>query len=240
MVPKIRELGSKESFSSFESWRGNLIYNLTLNPNFAEFLDEDCVWKKKSEDRLRGFNDTIIKDAEGKNVIQTTAAQKASFLDLCLGMIAGYAPVISRNTITKECCSMKEIFQKLRSHYGFAITGSSIIDVISVSQKSEESPEDLYQRIKSLVDSCLLSSDDELYHHGNTVSEDKVLTPTLENVVTRKNGKVILAKINVDENQGIASQLNIQSISGSMITEIASLNYFLIFYILIGTNSQIV
>jgi len=40
----------------------------------------------------------------------------------------------------------------------------------------------------------------------------KQLTPTLENVINRKNGKVILAKINVDENQGIASQLNIQSI----------------------------
>ena len=40
----------------------------------------------------------------------------------------------------------------------------------------------------------------------------KQLTPTLENVVNRKNGKVILVKINVDENQGIASQLNIQSI----------------------------
>ena len=40
----------------------------------------------------------------------------------------------------------------------------------------------------------------------------KQLTPTLEKVVTKKDGKVILAKINVDENQGIASQLNIQSI----------------------------
>ena len=40
----------------------------------------------------------------------------------------------------------------------------------------------------------------------------KQLTPTLEKVVNQKNGKVILAKINVDENQGIASQLNIQSI----------------------------
>ena len=37
----------------------------------------------------------------------------------------------------------------------------------------------------------------------------KQLTPTLEKVVTKKGGKVILAKINVDENQGIASQLNI-------------------------------
>ena len=40
----------------------------------------------------------------------------------------------------------------------------------------------------------------------------KQLTPTLENVVTKKNGKIILVKINVDENQSIASQLNIQSI----------------------------
>ena len=40
----------------------------------------------------------------------------------------------------------------------------------------------------------------------------KQLTPILENVVNRKKGKIILAKINVDENQGISSQLNIQSI----------------------------
>ena len=40
----------------------------------------------------------------------------------------------------------------------------------------------------------------------------KQLTPTLEKIVKAKNGKIILAKINVDENQGIASQLNIQSI----------------------------
>ena len=40
----------------------------------------------------------------------------------------------------------------------------------------------------------------------------KQLTPILENLVNRKNGKIILAKINVDENQGIAAQLNIQSI----------------------------
>ena len=38
------------------------------------------------------------------------------------------------------------------------------------------------------------------------------LTPALEKVVNNKNGKIILVKINVDENQGIAAQLNIQSI----------------------------
>tara|TARA_A100001011_G_C14293697_1_gene837392 strand:- start:170 stop:1036 length:867 start_codon:yes stop_codon:yes gene_type:complete len=40
----------------------------------------------------------------------------------------------------------------------------------------------------------------------------KQLTPILENLVNKKNGKVILAKVNVDENQGLAGQLNIQSI----------------------------
>ena len=40
----------------------------------------------------------------------------------------------------------------------------------------------------------------------------KQLTPVLEKVIESKNGKVILAKINVDENQGIANQLNVRSI----------------------------
>ena len=40
----------------------------------------------------------------------------------------------------------------------------------------------------------------------------KQLTPMLEKLVNSKNGKIILTKINVDENQGIAGQLNIQSI----------------------------
>lgn len=40
----------------------------------------------------------------------------------------------------------------------------------------------------------------------------KQLTPILEDLVGKKNGKVILVKINVDENQGIAAQLNVRSI----------------------------
>jgi len=40
----------------------------------------------------------------------------------------------------------------------------------------------------------------------------KQLTPVLEKLVNKKNGKILLVKINVDENQEIAGQLNIQSI----------------------------
>lgn len=40
----------------------------------------------------------------------------------------------------------------------------------------------------------------------------KTLGPQLEEAVKKQNGKVKMVKINVDENQGIAAQLNIQSI----------------------------
>ena len=40
----------------------------------------------------------------------------------------------------------------------------------------------------------------------------KNLTPTLEKVIKSYNGKIKLVKINIDENQGVASQLRIQSI----------------------------
>ena len=40
----------------------------------------------------------------------------------------------------------------------------------------------------------------------------KQLTPILEKLTNKRGGKVILAKVNVDKNQGIAGQLNIQSI----------------------------
>ena len=40
----------------------------------------------------------------------------------------------------------------------------------------------------------------------------KQLTPVLEKLVNSKDGKIILAKVNVDENQGIAALLKIQSI----------------------------
>ena len=40
----------------------------------------------------------------------------------------------------------------------------------------------------------------------------KQLTPMLENLVNKKNGKVILAKINVDDNQELSGKYGITSI----------------------------
>ena len=45
--PKLRSLGAKETPSTFESWKGNLLYHMTLDPNFVEFID--LTWLKKTE-----------------------------------------------------------------------------------------------------------------------------------------------------------------------------------------------
>ena len=78
---------------------------------------------------------------------------------------------------------LKEIFQKLRAHYGFTLTGSSIIDVVSISRKPDESAEDVFQRYQSMIDNCLLSSSDDIEHYGEVVANDEHLTPTLENLI---------------------------------------------------------
>ena len=101
-----------------------------------------------------------------------------------LGMIAGYVPVISRNIITRDCCSIKEIFHKIRAHYGFAQTGSNIIDVVSICQNNDETPEDVFQRLHLLIDTNLLTSDGHIRHMGRVIHEDEEVTPTLSNLIT--------------------------------------------------------
>ena len=141
-------------------------------------MDEDFKWKPKSSDTYRGLKDVKVEDTVVK-----TAAQRAKFLDICLGQIAGYATVISRSTITRDCCSMKEIFQKLRAHYGFSKSGGSILDIVSITRRGEESPEALYQRILTLVDSTLLCTGEDITHNGEAPRVDEERTPAVENIV---------------------------------------------------------
>jgi len=179
--PKVVQLRRNETLSSFLAWKGNLTYNLALNPHFAPFLEDDIQWQPKSVSRTRGLQNII--EMGTRRTIET-ATQRAKFLDTMLGMIAGYAPIISRNIITRDCCSMNQIFHKIRAHYGFAQTGSNIIDAVSICQGEEESPEDVFQRLHSLIDTSLLTSEGRIRHMGNFIQEDEEVTPTLSNIIT--------------------------------------------------------
>ena len=70
---------------------------MSLDPNFSTFLDEEFHFMKKTKTTpLRGLND------DGEDVAadrRLTAVQKNASLELMLGEIANYCPVISRNTV---------------------------------------------------------------------------------------------------------------------------------------------
>ena len=121
-APKQWCLSKQETLNSFENWKQNLLYTLSLDPLFAPFLVEGATWTKKSKNNvLRGFRD------DGDNLPaarRRNAQQKVSHLELMLGQIANYCPVISRNTIVKNSISIDSIWQAIRLHYEFQTTGA--------------------------------------------------------------------------------------------------------------------
>jgi len=94
-APKQWSLTSNETITSLEPWENNLKYILSLDSNFADFLTNGTLWGKKTNaSPLRSFSN----DNESVPVPRRrTAAQKVTHLEMMLGQIANYAPVISRN-----------------------------------------------------------------------------------------------------------------------------------------------
>ena len=100
-----------------------------------------------------------------------------------LGQIANYCPVISRDIIVKNSTSVNGIWQAIRAHYGFQSTGAHFLDFNSICLEPDERLEDLYQRILSFIDDSLLKANENIQHHGENVSADEELSPTLENMI---------------------------------------------------------
>ena len=180
-APKQWSLTKTETITSFESWRQNLQYTLALDQNFATFLVDGFAWLKKTPTTpLRGLTDDGDGVPEDK---RCTAAQKVTHLDLMLGQIANFCPVISRNSIVKNSISMNSIGQAIRLHYGFQSTGPHFIDFNNIKLEPGERPEDLYQRLQSFVEDSLLTADSLIKHHGEVSKEDEELSPSLENMI---------------------------------------------------------
>ena len=179
-APKQWCLTKNETINTFENWKQNLIYTLSLDVSFAPFLVSGTTWLKKTRNApLRGFTD----DPAGTSNNRRTAAQKVAQLEMMLGQIANFCPIISRNTIVKTSISIDSIWQVIRAHYGFQTTGANFLEFINIKLKSDERPEDLYQRIMAFVEDSLLVTTTSITHHGEILTEDEEITPTLENLV---------------------------------------------------------
>ena len=78
-----------------------MLFHLTLDGSFEEFLEDDSQWESAAF-ALRGLEpDDPTKKTDAK-----TAKQKVRVLNLMLGTIASYAPVISREFIVSEAESL--------------------------------------------------------------------------------------------------------------------------------------
>jgi len=146
-------LTKNETITSYESWRQNLMYILSLDNNFVPFLD--ATWQKQTAAHpRRGLTDDGSSVPESKRL---TATQKNAHLDLMLGQIANFCPVIFRNSIVKHSTSLNVIWQKIRQHYGFQSTGAHFLDLASINLQPDEKPEDRFQRLMTFFEDNLLS-----------------------------------------------------------------------------------
>ncbi len=180
-APKQWCLTKVETVNSFENWHQNLVYTLSLDTEFVPFLVDGARWGKKTRaSPFRGFTDD---DDEVPAARRRTRQQKVSTLELMLGQIANYCPVISRNTIVKNSTCIDHIWQTIRLHYGFQSTGAHFIDFAAIKLESNEGPEDLYQRLMAFVEDNLLCRDSGITHGGENILEDEELSPTIENLV---------------------------------------------------------
>ena len=178
-APKQRFLEKEETLNSFNAWKDNLLYILSLNTDFTAFLADGATWESDSTAN-RGFRNDGDEVADAN--ARVTAVQKAARLKLMLGQIANYATIISRNQIVNRSTSLNSIWSKLREHYGFQHTGSRFLTLSAIKLQPAERPEDLYQRLVSFFDDNLITADG-LLHHGAHVAADESITPTIENTI---------------------------------------------------------
>ena len=174
-APKVKILTQHETPASLETWKETLLFNLTIDGRFDMFLDDEVTWKSESV-----ANRGLTADASGEN--RKTAEQKVVILNRLLGTIASYAPIISRQYITKEAQSLSQIWGRLRIFYGFRKSGGLILDLTSIQLEEGESHEAMWERLYAFLMDNLLSPSDELKHIDVKKPPREAMTPTLQNV----------------------------------------------------------
>ena len=114
-APKQWSLTEDETITSFENWKQNLLYTLSLDANFAPYLKDGFTWEKKTvSNPNRGLTD----DPPGAQN-RVFDSQKVVHLEMMLRQIANYCTVISRNSIIKSSTALANIWQLIRQHLTF-------------------------------------------------------------------------------------------------------------------------
>ena len=171
-APKLWQLTENESVSSFANWKTNIMYNLSLNNEFAPFLDS--TWAKKSVPN-RGLADL----KEGATV-KKTAVQLAIVLERMLGLVAQFVPALLRSEVIKRSTSLSWIWNRLRKHYSFNASEVNFLRLSDIKMEEGERYETFFQRIMAHIEDNLLTVSSGLMFDGEEVGVDEELSPTAE------------------------------------------------------------
>ena len=194
--PKLKPLTTNESLSSLEVFKSNILYGLRLNPDFRDYLEDGVIFGKKtranpSRDLVDIFKEreVIVENEATKErkvrkekYLHKSKEERCRDVDLLLEQVANYCPHVPRTDITKDCRSVKEVFNTIRVFYNKQITGASLNEVWNIRRELDESPQVLFARIKQLYLDNLLTTDG-LHHVEGRVDEDEEMSPTLLNTI---------------------------------------------------------
>ena len=169
--PKPWQLTESETINSFANWKSNVLYNLSLNNDFAQFLDSE--WSKQSVANRGLF-------AKTTGNVTKTAVQRAIVLDRMLGLVAQFVPSLLRTEIIKRSTSLSWIWNRLRKHYSFTASEVNFLKLSEIKKEEGERYETFYQRIIAHIENNLLTVSSGLEFDGEEPTVDEELSPTAE------------------------------------------------------------
>ena len=98
--------------------------------------------KNRNASPVRGFyNDPESVPAARRR----TAAQKVTHLEMMLGQIGNYAPIVKNST------SINDVWRTIRQHYVLKTTGSRFLYLANISLKPQQRRKDLFQSLMAFI-----------------------------------------------------------------------------------------
>jgi hypothetical protein len=179
------KLTEEETFSSFSSWKNNLVFNLRKEKDFKQFLKEDAPteWESlTSQNPKRGF-------AGGQ------AEETATNLNSMLGYIASYSPSFLATDIEKNCTSIDSVWQCIREYFRFGQSEVQFMKLLTITREENERPQRLYQRILAHLQDNLLQKDSKLKHNGKIATKNEDMSPTIERIAVLRWLELLHPKI---------------------------------------------
>lgn len=170
----------KQTLIDIENFKSSLIFYLSSSKKFQNLLTDPSTleWKTSSVTN-RGMTDD---GATVPAASSQTGAQKRASLDLMLGVIATYVPVLSRNFIVNQACTLGEIWTRIRTYYGCRKTGAQALAVASFKKGVGESAEALWERMYAHVEDSLFNPEDGISHPCSP-NEKESMSPTILNIL---------------------------------------------------------